>query len=114
MPLIRVETNVELTETQRTTLLTSLSQRTVRMLNKPERYIMVVIRDGSTLRFAGSSDPCAFIECKSIGLPRDETTRLSRGLCDALTENTDITKERIYIEFTKAEPDMWGWNGQTF
>lgn len=114
MPLIRVETNVELTETQRTVLLTSLSQRTVRLLNKPERYVMVVIRDSAPMLFAGSPEPCAFVECKSIGLPRDETTRMSRGICDTLAEHTEIVKDRIYIEFANAEPTMWGWNGQTF
>ena len=60
MPLIRVETNVVLTETQRAALLTSLSQRTVRMLNKPERYVMVVIRDGSPMLYRARSQSEVF------------------------------------------------------
>lgn len=114
MPVIAVESNVTLTDSQRTALMAKLSEGSARWLHKPERYIMIIVKDGIPMQFAGSPDPCAYIECKSVGLPRDETVRLSRSLCDTLNAQTGIPKDRIYIEFTDAEGAMWGWNSDTF
>jgi hypothetical protein len=66
------------------------------------------------MRFAGSNDPLAYLELKSIGLPTDRTTEFSQTLCDTLSQQLQIPTDRIYIEFSDAERHLWGWNGATF
>jgi hypothetical protein len=64
--------------------------------------------------FGGSGAPLLYIELKSIGLPRDRTKILSSKLCEFLHDETGVSTDRMYIEFSDAERAMWGWNGTTF
>ena len=83
-------------------------------LGKPEQYVMVEYRHNAQMVFAGSHDPLAYLELKSIGLPEQSTTTLSDTLCNLIETSLGIPISRIYIEFTNAERHMWGWNGKTF
>jgi len=84
------------------------------MLGKPERYVMVEMQSSLSLSFAGSVEPAAFVELKSIGLPQEQTQHYSAALCDLITQQMEIPPERIYIEFTNASRALWGWNRTTF
>ena len=64
--------------------------------------------------FAGSNEPLAYLELKSIGLPADKTTQFSATLCDLISTTLSIQSDRIYIEFSDAPRHLWGWNGKTF
>lgn len=114
MPLLRILTNVPFPPEGREGLLGAASRAVAGMLGKPERYVMVTLEAGVPLIFAGSHAPCAYLELKSIGLPEDRTAALSRALCDALGPLLQVAPERTYIEFSSAEPHLWGWNGETF
>jgi phenylpyruvate tautomerase PptA (4-oxalocrotonate tautomerase family) len=114
MPLLKVLTNVEVPPDRREGLLAAASRAVAGMLGKPERYVMVTLETGVPMIFAGSHAPCAFLELKSIGLPEDRTAALSQALCDALGPLLQVAPERTYIEFTNAEPHLWGWNAETF
>jgi phenylpyruvate tautomerase PptA (4-oxalocrotonate tautomerase family) len=114
MPLLSVATNIELADPERAEFITTASRLTAEMLGKPERYVMVHLRDGQAMSFAGSTDPLAYCELKSIGLPTDRTTEFSRQLCELLQSRLSIPTDRVYIEFSDAERNLWGWNGGTF
>jgi len=114
MPYLMMQTNQELSDTDRNRLLARLSEDTAKALGKPESYVMVAIEDGVTMSFAGTKDPLAYIEFKSIGLPDNATGELSQTLCTAVEAETDIRGDRIYIEFKNAERHLWGWNHSTF
>ena len=83
-------------------------------LGKPERYVMTSVETNTAMQFAGSDEPLAYLELKSIGLPESITAGTSKALCDLVSAQTGISPERIYIEFTDAPRKMWGWNGGTF
>jgi phenylpyruvate tautomerase PptA (4-oxalocrotonate tautomerase family) len=114
MPFLKLSTNVEITEQQSKQLLGKLSQLVAQQTGKPERYVMVELTAGKTMMFAGSSDPLAYLECKSIGLSTTQATALAAALNPALTSALPIAADRIYIEFSNCPAEYWGWNGSTF
>lgn len=83
-------------------------------LGKPEKFIMVAIEPVTDMLFSGSSDPAAFVELKSIGLPPEKITGLSATICTLLNEKLSLPPDRIYIEFTDSPGNMFGWNKGTF
>lgn len=114
MPLLRIQTNLNPTETQRQSLLRTASQQVAALLGKPERYVMVSLEHNTAMLFAGKDAPLAYLELKSIGLPTAKTGELSQALCTLLHQALGIDADRIYIEFSDAERTLWGWNGGTF
>ena len=114
MPYLLIQTNLELGPDETATLARRASAETATLLGKPERYVMVCVRPGETMCFAGDDAPLAYLELKSIGLPADRTDELSAGLCALVGAALDIPSERIYIEFADAQRHMFGWNGGTF
>lgn len=114
MPYLLIQTNQSIDPSAAAALAKKASAETAALLGKPEGYVMVCVRPGETMSFAGDTAPLAYLELKSIGLPEDHTTDLSAGLCRLVGEELDIPAERIYIEFADAQRHMFGWNGGTF
>lgn len=112
MPLFHIKTNISLKD--KNSLATEASTKTAQLLGKPENYVMVIVDDNQTLIFAGTDQPAAYVELKSINLPESETAQLSSALCELISIQTGIEQARIYIEFSNAQRHMWGWNGATF
>ena len=90
------------------------SRLVAEQLGKPERYVMVALQVDVPMLFAGTDEPLAYAELKSIGLPIGATEELSAAICHLLQETLAVPQERIYIEFADAPRRMWGWNGGTF
>jgi phenylpyruvate tautomerase PptA (4-oxalocrotonate tautomerase family) len=114
MPLLRITTNQTVDDELLKTVLKSASTTVADMLGKPERYVMVNIVHNPHMIFSGSSDPTAYLELKSIGLPVDRTGDFSNQLCQLIQQQLQIPEERVYIEFSSAERHLWGWNSTTF
>jgi len=114
MPFLKIQTNQPLAETAAKALAAKASGRIADLLGKPEVYVMVAVETNSAMQFAGSDEPLAYLELKSIGLPQSLTASASRSLCDLVTAETGVPADRIYIEFSDAPRQMWGWNGATF
>lgn len=114
MPYLAIQTNQDLSPEKHQQLLTLASKTVAEILGKPESYVMVAVPPAIPMLFAGSDAPLAYLELKSIGLPEEQTTRLSHALCDMINAQLNIPAERVYIEFANAQRSMWGWNGGTF
>ncbi|WP_455209954.1 phenylpyruvate tautomerase MIF-related protein [Kaarinaea lacus] len=114
VPYITIQTNQEFDATSGKQLMQQASKTVSEILGKSENYVMVSLPPPVPMLFAGSDEPAAYLELKSIGLPQETTTSLSGVLCDLIYDHLRIAKERIYIEFANAERTMWGWNGRTF
>jgi phenylpyruvate tautomerase len=83
-------------------------------LGKPEQYMMVSVESPVSMLFAGTNEPCAFLELRGIGLPESKTGKLSQLLCGLVESQTGIPRDRVYINFADIKSSMWGWNGETF
>jgi phenylpyruvate tautomerase len=113
MPLINVYTSALAPDAD--ALLRRLSSTLARELAKPEAYVMTCLVPQARMTFAGSEAPACYAELKNIGeLSQDLTARLSRTLCELLSEGLAVPKNRIYIEFQSVEPHLWGFDGETF
>jgi phenylpyruvate tautomerase len=114
MPYLKLKTNVAIGDKQAAPLLSGLSRLLAQETGKPERYVMTELVGGLAMTFAGTGDPLAFVECKSIGLSRDQAKSLSASICRYLTSELKLPAERVYIEFGNAPAEFWGWNSATF
>ncbi len=112
MPLLSIESNA--TPSDRDGFLAEASHEVATMLGKPESYVMVRYAHNPDMRFAGSDEPLAYCELKSLGLPEDRTAEFSERLCRLLQERLGVPPARTYIEFGNGVRHLWGWNGATF
>lgn len=114
MPYLLIKTNATPAADAINPLLQKASQQVAEALGKPERYVMVDLEHTCPMLFGGSAAPLAYLELKSIGLPKDRTAELSALLARLLQEELGIAADRVYIEFIDAAGPLWGWNGATF
>jgi len=114
MPYLSIQTSVNLGDAEKQSLLASASRSVADMLGKPEGYVMVTLHSGLSMMFAGSNEPAAYLDLKSLGLPAERTAELSAALCDLMRNELGIDSSRIYIGFVSPDRFMWGWNGKTF
>ena len=114
MPYLKIQTNLPLSKKAERSVLQDASALVAKELGKPEEFVMVALQPDTPMMFAGTDDPVAFLELKSIGLPADKTKRLSRTLCDLINRHLGIRPERVYVKFIDVLHSMWGWKGDTF
>ena len=114
MPLLHLCTNLEMHAESELSAATAPSQKAAELLGKPERYVMVVVQGGQTMTFGGSTDACAYLQLKSLGLPEERTAKFSAALCEHIQQDLGIDSSRIYIEFSSPPRHMWGWDRSTF
>jgi phenylpyruvate tautomerase len=114
MPYLKLNTNISISTEQEPQLLKQLSQQVAKETAKPERYVMVELEGDKAMLFAGSNEPLAFIECKSIGLGAVQCKSLAASLCQILENTINIPPDRVYIEFSNCPAEYWGWNKTTF
>ena len=67
MPLLEIFTNTVVDNEQ--VIATKASKLVTEILNKPESYVMVRVQTEQSLLFAGSNEPAALVQLKSLGLP---------------------------------------------
>ena len=111
MPLINERTSLPALNAG-SALLQELSSELANQMGKPETYVMTVLETGLPMTFAGSHEPFAYVEVKSIGALRPPAmTAAFRELIEA---RTGIPANRVYIGFEVVQASCWGWNGNTF
>lgn len=114
MPLLKLETEVVLSEDKRKALLAALSKIVAETVGKPEQYVMVTATQAAMLMSAKPGD-AAFVDVRSIGGLSDEVNRkLSQKVCKLLNDSIGVPENRVYLNFTDIEASNWGWNGSTF
>lgn len=116
MPVLNVFTSAEpLEPAAADELLKDLSRRLAQHLGKPERYVMTCLVPRPRMTFGGSTAPACYVEVKSIGrMTPAQTEQMSADLCARLGEALAVARDRIYIEFSDAQPHLWGFDGGTF
>jgi phenylpyruvate tautomerase PptA (4-oxalocrotonate tautomerase family) len=114
MPYLKIQTNLPLGKKAERTVLKNASRLVAEQLGKPESYVMVAVEADTPMLFAGSDDPVAFLELKSIGLPARKTKALSQALCQLVEGYLGISCDRVYVKFIDVKHGMWGWKGDTF
>ena len=111
MPLINVRTSLPEVGDP-TALLEELSAALAQQTGKPEAYVMTLLETAVPMTFAGSSEPCAYVEIKSIGALKPQA--MTSAFCELIESRTGIGANRIYVAFEDVNASSWGWNGNTF
>ena len=111
VPLINVRTSLPAVQ-DGPALLQELSSALAEQTGKPEAYVMTLLETGVPMTFAGSAEPCAYVEIKSIGALRPPA--MTTAFCQLIQTRTGIPANRIYIGFDDVQASCWGWNGSTF
>ena len=114
MPFFRIETSKDLKKTEVNDLTQKASQYVAKLLNKPEKWVMVSVVQPVSMMFQGSGLPCAFLTLKSIELDLDNAADLSAGLCAFIEKETGIASDRVYIDFISLDRKSFGWNSTVF
>lgn len=114
MPYFNIETNQPVDRESNGKLLKKLSAFIAELLGKPESYVMISLKPGTDLIFAGSDEPAAFVRVKSIGLPKEGCAQFSEKICGFIEQELQVPKNRVFIDFKDLERSMFGWNGKTF
>ncbi|QLQ34125.1 MAG: hypothetical protein HZT40_07145 [Candidatus Thiothrix singaporensis] len=111
MPVLSIESNQPLANDAS---LATISKHVAGMLGKPENYVMIRYSQNPDMLFAGSGEPLAYLELKSLGLPESKTAGFSAALAKLVADELRVSPSRVYIEFASPERHMFGWNGATF
>jgi len=114
MPYFSIDTNQTPDESSTRELMTKASSFIAGLLGKPESYVMISIKPGTPLIFAGTHEPAAFVRLKSIGLARESCGMFSEKICAFMDQELGIPQDRIFIDFKDLERSLFGWNGNTF
>ena len=114
MPCLQVRTNVKLTDEQKQKICLDLSKIVARLTGKPEHYVMVMVQE-CPMSFGGSTDPCVFMDLRSIGcISRAKNKEHSAALTKYFTDEYKVPGERVYISFSNVKGEDWGYGGDTF
>jgi phenylpyruvate tautomerase PptA (4-oxalocrotonate tautomerase family) len=114
MPYLKIQTNLPLGKKAERAILRNASTLVAELLEKPESFVMIALQADTPMLFAGSDDPVAFLELKSVGLPARRTKDLSEALCQLIEGHLGIPRDRVYVKFIDVRGSMWGWKGDTF
>jgi len=114
MPYLSMITNARVADARQSELLAAASRIVASRLGKPESYVMVSIVPGQRLAFAGSEEPAAFLELRSIRFPDAKRGSLCTALTDLITEFCGIATDRIFLVMVDVDPKLWGHDGKTF
>ena len=112
MPFIQISTSSKSVVENEYLLQKDISKLVADLTGKPENYVMTLIKLDNRMTFAGSDEPCCFMQVKSIGSLNPSS--MSRSLCDLIASKTNINMNRVYIEFIDVKSSNWGFNGSTF
>lgn len=114
MPFLNLFLGKNVEESQKNKVISSLSKIIAESLGKPQEYMMVSISETKII-MAGSTEPAAFADLRSIGGINAKSTKLlSQKICSFLHDELAIAENRIYCNFTDIPAQNWGWNGNTF
>ena len=114
MPLIKLQTSVQISEGKREAILSSLSSIIAEKIGKPVQYVMVILED-APIMMSGEIGSAAFADIRSIGgLSSVVNNAIAVSVCNLLKEYLDIPTQRTYVAFTDVSASNWAWDGRTF
>ncbi|RDD45339.1 Macrophage migration inhibitory factor [Trichoplax sp. H2] len=99
MPTVIIKTNVD-----RTVCNQGFQKKISRLISEiyenPIMYITVTIHHNPKLIFAGTQDPAAFMEIKTVnGTGKKENKAASKAISELLKTELGVLPERFYIYF---------------
>ncbi|PKU77262.1 phenylpyruvate tautomerase [Dendrobium catenatum] len=100
MPCLNLSTNVDLTGVDTSSILSEATKTVAKLINKPEAYVMIVLKGSVPISFGGTEEPAAYGELVSIGgLNPDVNKKLSAAIATILETKLSVPKSRYFLKF---------------
>lgn len=112
MPILRIETNQDLTDEQKQQLLEKSTDMLCRVLDKPKTFMMVYIDAGCCMLFEGSADPAALIQLRLFAFDEEKVPAIIADITDFIHQELAVEPSRQYIQLTEMKTALFGWNGK--
>jgi len=75
---------------------------------------MCIAHAAQTMTYGASEAPTAYITFSSIGIINAESNKkFSAAICDHVSQDLEIKKDRVVIKFQNLQGSDVGWNGIT-
>ena len=103
MPLLKVTSNLTLTDAEKSNCLQTLSKAVAELLGKSEDLVMTSWTNAK-MTLAGTESATLLVELSAIRMPEDAPQRLTPELCERIRLTTDIQAERIFIQYHTLAP----------
>ncbi|CAK8694754.1 unnamed protein product [Clavelina lepadiformis] len=115
MPELVIKTNVK-KESIKSTILQDLTKILVEALQKPEKYISVVVIPDLWMSFGGTEEPCATCCLTSVNQFHDAEANRNYAKCvlNYLYDALGVSQERAYLEFNRSTRETMGYKADTF
>ncbi len=112
MPLIKIQTSVA-APTDTSAMLLAIAAAVAEILDKSPQKMMTVLEPNVAMTFAGTTEPTAFVEVKSVGQMGDKASPICAVISEHLSRSLGIAPDHVYIELADTTAPMWGWNSKT-
>jgi len=113
MPYIKANLSVSADKQSMTAFKSDMGKAIAAFPGKTERWLMVEVQDGRNLWFAGSDEPCAYVEVSLLGSVTDAPSeRMTALVTESVSRNFNIPADRVYVKYE--DTGHWGWNGSNF
>jgi len=112
MPCLELTTNIRVQDKNK--LMRSLSACVCTELGKAETYMMVMVKDESSMLFGGNDEPVAHMSLRALNLKDELIRKLAGELTEMMHTELGIESQRVYIAFMDVDPGKWAWDGRTF
>ena len=112
MSYLKIQTNQSISKKSGLKILGSASDLIAVELGKPKDLVMVALQSETEMFFGGSDAPTAFLEIKSVGVPKRKMKQLCHALTDLIHAHfPNIPENRVYLKIIDVRNGMWGWKG---
>ena len=113
MPYIDVKLSKKISNDDKDVLKSKLG-KAIKIMHKPESYLMVGVCDNYDLYFAGNKlENGAFVSISVFGgVDPSCAESMTKAICDILHEQFSIYGSDVYVTYSGVE--NWGWNGGNF
>ncbi|KAJ4807531.1 Macrophage migration inhibitory factor [Rhynchospora pubera] len=100
MPCLTLSTNVNLDGVDTSAILAEATRVVADVIDKPQNYVMVVLKGSVPICFGGTEQPAAYGELVSIGGVDPVTNKkISSGIATILSKMLSIPKSRFFLLF---------------
>ncbi|TMW65367.1 hypothetical protein Poli38472_008009 [Pythium oligandrum] len=113
MPYIKVSVNLPRASYNAENVLKAFSKSLSDALDRPEEFVMVQLEFDQDLILSGSTEPCAFINVRSIGkIDTERNPKTYAALSATVLEQFKIPANRIFFNLDDINANNWGLDGK--
>ena len=94
MPILRIETNQDLTTEQKQQLLEKSTEMLCRVLDKPKTFMMVYIDAGCCMMFDGNPDPLALVQVRVFAFPEEAVPGIIADITEFIQRELSVAPAR--------------------